>query len=1334
MSAFTDAAGLGAAFPLAPASTQPLGNSLSFDDAVQSARTSTGSYNTPQPAVNPTVGGFLSNLYHGFTDMVDGIVGIGKMGIHDVIGGVEQVIPGQQSLETEIEKNGYQIATMAKAMPAALKADYSQRYGGVSNIIRGLYENPLAYISDALMVAGGAGAIAKVGRAGAFASKIPFTLMPEGAAEAVLGAGAETGYRALAKVATTSIQEAPKTFALSRNPLTRVVQQKLVGLASLDADAATKLLSVIPEAEQPRLSNTIAMARANNIPILKPYLVKGVNYNPVETITKFWANKAITSKAMEIRAQADAVGTKYHNIIGQAHEMDLAQVDAGIKPELTLSNESTMDVISGDRQRVPLHLPSNAGMAVVHDLPIVEDGVLPAAQFAVDPATGNPITSAMDNVMDAAEAEGFRPGQLVDGEPDRYMAEQAGGTAGTHEPKVTVYAGTMDDAPGMVQRLAERTGMTVEGVVDTTSDPAVQMVEFTAALRNADGSLVHVSVATPRMARAQVAATHILDQTNMARSQAAQLMAEAARIAEEGGSAKMAMAMADDAATFLRDATAGDKLAQHIFDVARREYHASRSGVPYDPNLWAADAMAAEHYLDITKPWLESGVGGKAPYARHMAHAFLPQRVRQYLNWEAQVFPKIKAVMATSPDNASAYADLVQVLGEQSGLPNALIEDILGNAPWLKDSGKAANRLMQRARRNLWEHVVTEGDRGAEFGFPEYDWQNMYREFAEAGIPTPNYYPAMSVRKLSDYAMAGGGRVSLRGASAGRFARKAKGALWETMNVDTNIEDIYTKVAGFYRRSQEVNSLVTALTERYGRKLTQAEAQSWNPIEHLHEEAVSLKTLQHQLGVQASMHGDTLSNIALGMDTGTAINEAFKGVLDSVVEGGLDQMLGDVVVMPKSVMRALRAQTAYQLGAGSSWLRGYNSLMSMWKQAVLSLRPTWLINNMGGNSFFTLFKDPAAFRHLWHTGNLRTELDSYAERLMRVYLGYDTSKIVGSGFFGTMKTHEFEDLSRQTQGTVAEALERNTWYTNVKQGLGRLTGKSYRMNSMVEQGARRGVFVSEAAKEVGLPNYVRAYHDTETLIKKIMSEGADSRSLATAAEKVNKVLGDYETFGPAEQYIVRQFMFPFYSFWRHAVKFLVKMPFENPYKSSMLRQIGLMDQQMYADWPDYLRSRVRLGELGGKDLMLGLRGMNPLSFASDAMPILSNLNPLLKIGIERNIGINTYTGESFEDPGTVFEDHSGQKWIIEKDGNGIPIGVHRVQGVVAPSWLQHVGSMLPQLTFIPSFSLYPRSLTLNLANYLGAPVSSTDLGTTVAYNQQAEIDAQSQMFNEAMKS
>jgi hypothetical protein len=292
----------------------------------------------------------------------------------------------------------------------------------------------------------------------------------------------------------------------------------------------------------------------------------------------------------------------------------------------------------------------------------------------------------------------------------------------------------------------------------------------------------------------------------------------------------------------------------------------------------------------------------------------------------------------------------------------------------------------------------------------------------------------------------------------------------------------------------------------------------------------------------------------------------------------------------------------------------------------------------------------------------------------------------------------------------------------------------YNINSAIEQNARRGIFVSQAAKEVGLPNFVRSMHSTETLVKEIMQRGLRGEGEWTQAlSAANKTLGDYERFGPIEQYVVRQFMFPFYSFWRHAVKFLVKMPFEHPYKSEVLRMAGIMDQQMYKDWPDYLRTKVRLGNLGGKDLMVGLRGLNPLSFASDVMPLVSNLNPLLKIGIERTMGINTFTGQPFDDPGTVFETGDGTQWVIERDGDGNPIGVHRLQSPVTPSWTQHLGSMLPQLSFIPSFSLYPRSLLLQFANYVGVPATTTNLGQTLAYNREAEMEAQSQMFTEAMQ-
>jgi hypothetical protein len=845
------------------------------------------------------------------------------------------------------------------------------------------------------------------------------------------------------------------------------------------------------------------------------------------------------------------------------------------------------------------------------------------------------------------------------------------------------------------------------------------------------GSIVHVSIATPRLARAQAAAEDILSKTTPKSAEALNLIVDAQQAAEAATTQverAEAVSLMSRAADLARDAGAGETLARQMFDGARREWHALHDSVDYDVNLWAADSLRPEVYLDATRPWIENGFGS---FDRHMQRTFLPQRVINYLRTEAQMYDSFRNILGSTRDSASAMPALVSDL-KQRGLPDALIEEILGRVPWRKNPDAGALLITHRLRRVLWDHMVTEGGVGAEYGFPASDWRIMWKEFHDAGLPMPDYFPETKINTVSGYAQRGA-MQSLRGASRPKSTLAARGLLWETQNYDKNVVDVYTRAADTWARHEDVGDFARVLVDRYGRPVTRVEASLWNQLDHPHEVLYSLKTVKQQLGLKGQLEVDTLANISQGMSPEAAIRTAMESLKAGAIDG-LDNFNSDVVAMPKSVVEAMKAQATYQLG-NSGALQGYNSLMSLWKKAVLSLTPRWLVNNLVGNNFFMGIADPAAMRYA-----LAQQLDRGTRAALEQLFGTKIIEGIEQGFWKDL------DNAKQFGAQVPNAFKlENRVPGPVYRPLKKFSDWMYHFNTVKEQAARRGVFLS-AAGNAAVAGWIKGFRTSDGLLKQIFEKGVTKVDLVRAITAVNRTLGDFERFGPVEQYIVRRFLFPFYGFYRHAVKFTARMPFEHPLKATILRQIDELDKQMYADYPDYLQGAVRLGELGPNDLMLRLQRLNPLaSLVGDKMPILSSLNPLLKIFLERQTGIDTFTGQPFTKPGDVF-DVGGTKWEILRDGNGAPIGVRRVTGQVLPGYLQHFGGLIPQLPLIsslfreipglsslPALTLYPKSFLLNLTNYLGASVTLTDVDQQIMYNRLNELQAQSEMYSQSLK-
>ncbi len=286
------------------------------------------------------------------------------------------------------------------------------------------------------------------------------------------------------------------------------------------------------------------------------------------------------------------------------------------------------------------------------------------------------------------------------------------------------------------------------------------------------------------------------------------------------------------------------------------------------------------------------------------------------------------------------------------------------------------------------------------------------------------------------------------------------------------------------------------------------------------------------------------------------------------------------------------------------------------------------------------------------------------------------------------------------------------------------------MNSHVEEAFRRGILVDELSR-ARLNGFNGMLQSSNAAMVKLAKEGITPGGYKTALERVDRVIGNFTRYSPVEQGVIRRFFMPFYGFYRHMANVLLKMPIEHPLKASLFQQLAQMDGIMKDGIPSYLQNDlpVHLGEIMGGDTYLRLKSMNPLSQVTEEFGMVNLLNPALKMVIERGLGINTFTGETF-DPETIgqgediVQTNNGEFWKVIRDGDGNILDVERT-GRPLPSMLQHVGSQLGLLSMLPSFSLYPKSVERNIASWAGVSTSQPKNGTAsaLAYDQEMKQEA-----------
>jgi len=1465
----------------------------------------------PQPGVNwsplTPVKGFIGGLGR----LAQGITGLVAAGAHDVFELGAEVLPGHQA----IEDDGYRLAAIGRAFVPSLKSDYAKRYGGLSNIARGLWEDPLSYISDALLVAGGVGAVAKMGRAGSILSKLP-TVMSETTAAKVLGATAETGWRATLEVANPSLKAGVvEKLPLSANPATRFLQTKAAEALSLPV-TKTEFMSLLDQPEFIRAQGVVQYAANNGIRVLRP------------SVGKVLAGRRAGYVLSKLKVASQDLGqgekARIEAAVARADDPEIAA--AYLRGNATPVTPGKFDPIplEGDNSTA---LPNATRMnqnATVE----VPDATLPLSH--VEAAPGRPPVVMAGPGADVPFDLGNEFGENwlhtnINTPHDPLHVAETGDEVTRGIPHTyTILVDSMDNAPLAAEKALAAAKLRPIGVRNYLMDDSVAYDGYHVIAQAEDGAIVDLSIATKDLHEAQLANSHLIehmDDVDLERADTEAALAEAVA-AGTPESIEESVRLADTLKDIEYEAQATDALGRDLFRGHRLNYWAEHGEI-VDPNFLAAEALqpvtfdaissrwmkgnprAASIYMERayleqrlfkfyqmlsdTKRQFEGILGGAGPLGTSGARKALdvedigggrvrirgwhsgsglpdedylfhfgtwdaaearaasadvndipvsitsrtdpdlfdieyvpgkelddwlrrqeaenpdltfepdldpdggfggepdaefyddtmhpvefegkvyqldspifddgtPQTIRQdiidrvraegydaiaYKNArEAKGSTSFMVLNPTStvkrartvgkvgdtimdsggpPAFAAARRDVTDELAQAllvSGIPKPLVEEMLGARRWWSSdvaaqSAKRADRFVRRMKNTLYDYMVEEGGRGAEIGFPEFDWRVMRQGRLDTGNPLPSYFPNFpNSRPSAALARPRGPVIRTPGLS-----KKNTGFLLESGTVLEDPAEAYTRAAQIYVNHQEAGEALGQLLDDVGRELSPQEVIDWAGNQYDGEVMVALEHVKQQLSRRAELMVDTLDGISQGKSHADAVKAASEMLHERALTEGLNAIGGSkVFAVPRAVMRQFEKDLAIRFGHS---MRVYwDGPLDLWKSAVLSLSPRWIINNVFGNQIFMGIENPGALR-----GALE-QMDAKTAHITKQLFGAYATE-VSRGFFSDAQRFG-SAIPEDATGILG--MMRRVQQMRGSRTLGTLSGKIRHANETWEQAARRGVFINEAQK-ASMNGWVGGFHSTEAAMKRLLSEGKVTPSvLADALKGVDKTLGDFTRFGVYEQGLLKRFLVPFWGFYRHAAKVLIRMPFEHPLKAKILSQVAEIDAQMHEGEPDWLRSRFRLADFGGDDLMLNVQNWNPLSQFSEqfaqGQSIVGLLNPVVKMVLERQLGVDSYTGEPFRTPDDVIQTWNGSYYKMNFDGQGNYIGVSLMSGPPLPSLAAHTLGMFPQLQFFPQFQRYPKSTLLQFASMLGAPLSQIDLEGTIQRQAEAQASAE----------
>lgn len=1322
----------------------------------------------PKPALPGPLGyvtGMVGNLVGDIGEMAQGITSlIGAVG-HDVIAGVQELVPGEQSVESE----GYRLAAIAKALPGAIYDDYKSRYGSPSGLARGLYEDPLSYLLDIV----GLGAVAAKGAE--IGAKVG--LVSEATASKVLGGGLLRKTAATADFPEGKIIGWDKPtlsfgslsgkilhggeqiaqawpITVSKNPVVRTVEKKLLDYGSWSADEAKALYLAGEFGDGSTFSESARRARM------------GVNTAIREGLRVF---KPVTSKAFEnsLFSRANSAMKLHKKVKADSLQQELTAIlDDPDLLKLPPEERNKLVVDYLETRQVPDHIIYGGAVEGFNPIPadlstttLSPASIRQAGDLAIDEALVN-------EFVEGVTRNNLKAPHNMNPDPDALRF------------RVTVERITAATVEEIRRRVEKATGRkAVEGysyLDEATSYDGVHL-----NFQGEDGRIFEVSVATKDMAQVQRAwssVSEIMGETTRRLNEAEETLLaisddlqavntelklayhqsagrvtghpgpgridELERLKKEYG--KQQTATGKLVRDYKKEIAAAEAYQRQLANIVNRTIRADEmadEGAFYDPALRASDRIRVWEYHAAMETWLKKDGG---TFTDYWARAYGPRRVKEFYELTTGLGEVVKSAYRKVFGNRRFDPDaeglqFAQVLSEIRTHLSSLT-DADGVTPWLSQpeirtlTNAFSNNIIRRGPnyafkkfkwkfRNMFrERLIVHGD-GAGF-----EWYYQLADDITNGHLVPGYFPhirADRVQSKGDYLMRTSRMESIN-ANAPSYAKHWRGFFAEGGKVLDDPMEVYSRLAHAYARHEELMDFVNSMVP-FGRELSPEEVKLYHAGKYGPGYKIwAPSKIKKELELIPLLFDEMMAEMAEGTKYYKALGKVMEGLEERIRQQGLDALGGaKVYLMPTHIADQVARQAALALGWKMRMF--FDGPMNMWRASVLSLSPRWIVNNVLGNLVFMGTHAPNAIKYWLQTAGKRDKA------LFKMLMSEEEyAEMAGGRFFASealSKTHYGSAEGTKTAALAHKIVEGP--YTGVARplnpvatGVRKLSHFIKSLNQSIEQAAARGIFLDEFAKK-NLTTTTRLFHGQMTVLRHAATVGwNDKSSFRQFVDGANRVLGDYVHLSPFERQIMRRVIMPFYPFYRHMTLFALKMPIDHPFKTQVFRYLQEIDKDISGEMPDFLRGSTMLGELGGKDVFFRVKSMNPLSAINEQIPFAGALNPFIKTGLEQMLGYDTFLGEEFTNPEDIVETIRGERWRIIRDGDGNVINVEPLDGPYAPPLWKHLAGQVPPIPLIfPSMERYPKPLQYQLLGMIGVPTTEYDLAQWQARQAMDQVEA-----------
>lgn len=573
---------------------------------------------------------------------------------------------------------------------------------------------------------------------------------------------------------------------------------------------------------------------------------------------------------------------------------------------------------------------------------------------------------------------------------------------------------------------------------------------------------------------------------------------------------------------------------------------------------------------------------------------------------------------------------------------------------------------------------------------PGSDPMHIARRFYEQNRRDPLYYPEVHAGKPS------ASRLMWRDPGMGELKvtrptgrRQRTGEVPEKW-IDTRIEHVYMRRLTEEVTLQELRGMMREL-EFYGRPIKGLE--DIGPGEVL----VLPDYISHMVNGRraivdkyfASMEDAVLPDEALR----DAVGEFMPGMMGDAMNSALGWAEGKGRKM--AVPRVVADRLQKHLHRKFSWPMQlfFDQPLSAWRAVVLSGRPAWVLNNVLGNTGFlglgigggygeVLRQVPGVLaealqKRFPQTAKMLEKMDAgYLDQVKQVIAQHGGE--INAGFFRNPRfmgpqlseaamEHPIGQMGmRISKSPLAQRLR--NWSDNVRN-----------LNSEIEDLFRRAAYMTAAEKVLlrrGVTRVGKQFHDVGARLERINRVGADPQLARETLDMMNAAMNDYRTLTPVESQVVRRFIAPFWSFYRHVVRMMALMPFEHPDKFLVMRNMSEVGREVMAELgevPEYAESAYPVGPgiSPGFERFLSARAANPFEGVLEPEQWLTMLNPALKIILEQAQGRSVFTGRPFTSPEAVIPFGFDQPFGMTSEG------VRGLDEPVRPNILEHLAQQIP---------------------------------------------------------